>query len=436
MKNVSKNTIGVLFFVVALLVPAVFSSIVYASSVSVTTYNASSIGEYSASLNGFVSNPGGRSAVYFEWGENYLTGSATNIQEFNNSSGFNTVVSGLLPGRTYYFRAAARDTATGEISYGQTLSFTSGEKQYPSQQVPTIETRSASNVTNVSAVLNGAVNPQRSSDTVRWFEWGMTQSLGNQTPKANQGTGSGDFSYSLSDLKPNTTYYYKAAAQNANGPVFGSIFSFQTGGPNYLPTNPNTNVNPIAITQTPSGVSKTAATLNGLALPGGAIATRGWFEWGITGDLGNTTIIQNIGNASSIPFSQSITNLSPGTSYYFRAVIENERGKSQGNIVRLVTDSSTVNPPLVTETEPRTPPKTIATTTKTATNTASVGVLSGCFSNSLTGWLLLILLVILLVIAIDHIVDRYQKRKEEKKRSETDIQKEGGNNEEEARTIK
>lgn len=435
MNNASKNIIVVAFLVAVFFIPAVFSPFVFADTISATTNSASSIGENSATLNGFVSNPGSRSTVYFEWFGGGSSGlNNTGTEEYNGNASFHAAITGLLPGRTYSFRAVAISHTTGERVTGSTLDFTTGQRQYLSQQTPTVETRSASSVTSASAVLVGAVNPQGSSDTMRWFEWGPTQSLGTQTPKANQGTSAGDFNYSISDLKSNTTYYYKAVAQNANGVVTGSLFSFQTGGPNYLPTTPTTGGAPLAITQIPSGVSKTGATLNGLALPGGTVSTTGWFEWGITMDLGNTTVAQNIGNAASIPFSQNIANLSPGTSYYFRAVIQNERGKAQGNILRMVTDSSVVSPPITTGGTPKTPPKAIATST--ATNTAAVGVISKCLPNSLAGWLLIILIIVLIVIAIDHLVDRYQKRKEEKKRHELNMNKEGDKGEGVPRVIK
>lgn len=431
MNNASKNTIVVAFLAAVFLIPAVFSPFVFADTVSATTQSASSIGENSATLNGFVSNPGGRSTVYFEWFGGGSSGlNNTGTEEYNGNASFHAAITGLLPGRTYSFRAIAISNTTGEKSTGSTIDFTTGQRQYLSQQTPTVETRSASSVTSASAVLVGAVNPQGSSDTVRWFEWGATQSLGKQTPKANQGTGAGDFSYSISDLSANTSYYYRAVAQNANGLVTGSLFSFQTGNPNYLPTTPTTGVTPIAITQIPSGISKTEATLHGLALPGGTVATKGWFEWGTTMDLGNITVVQDIGSASSIPFSQKISNLSPGTSYYFRAAIQNERGKAQGSILRLVTDSYgvTISPP--------TPIKISPKATTTATNTAAVGLVNKCLPNSLAGWLLIILIIILIVIAVDHLVDRYQKRKEEKKRHEFGVNKEGDKGEGGPRIIK
>jgi len=414
MSNVYKNIIGMIFFATALILGVSFSSVAYADSISVRTDAATSIGERSAILNGFVSNPDGRSNAYFEWGGSGITETQTSASAYTGNTTFRATVIGLLPGRTYYFRAVAISKTTGEKVFGETINFTTGQKQFLSQQTPTIETRTATDVTGVSAVLNGAVNPQGSTDTMRWFEWGTTQSLGKQTPKANQGTTAGNFSYSISDLTPDTIYYYKAVAQNANGVVSGSVYSFRTGGLNYLPTTPvSTSAKPIVITLQPKVVSEQSAVLAGTAFPSATVATQGWFEWGKTNALGNKTLVQNIGSAASINYSQELPSLSSNTTYYYRAVIENERGKAEGIILSFRTGSGGVVGGGTAKPANGTKP----TETKTTNGTAAAGgVLSQCLPNSLIGWLIIVLIIILIMIAIDHLVDRYKKRKEAKKR--------------------
>lgn len=421
MSNVNKNIIGTVLFVSALLLGIAFSTTAYAQNISVITQSATSVGENSAVLNGFVSNPGGRSKVYFVWsGGGSSTQTTTSFAEYNGSTTFRATISGLLPGRTYSFRAVAELSTTGQVVSGTTLDFTTGQKQFLSQQTPTIETRSATDVTGVSAVLNGAVNPQGSSDTTRWFEWGTTQSLGKQTPKATQGTTAGNFSYSISDLTPNSIYYYKAVAQNANGVVSGSVYSFRTGDLNYLPGTPvvvSTSTKPIVITSQPKVVSDRSAVIAGTAFPSATVATRGWFEWGKTSALGSQTIVQNIGSAASINYSQELPSLAPNTTYYYKAIIENERGRAEGITLSFTTGSSGVSGGGGTAkpADDKKKPTDIKTDNGTA---AAGGIFTDCFPNSLLGWLIFILIVILIVIAIDHLVDRYKKRKEAKKRLE------------------
>lgn len=410
----------------AIIMFAVFMPAAFADTTTVNTYDATSVGENSAVLNGSVStSPAGmRVTVYFKWSGGGFPGeSSTSYEEYNGNATFHAAISGLLPGRSYSFRAVAISPTTGEVT-GTTLSFTTGQKQYLSQQTPTVETRSAGGVTNVSAILNGAVNPQGSADTVRWFDWGTTASFGNSTPKANQGTTAGSFNYSISDLAPNTVYYYRAVAQNSYGLVNGSMFSFQTGGPNYLPTTPGTpaTTTMFVITQAPRVVADTGAVIAGTAFPGGAFPTRGWFEWGTNASLGNSTVAKDIGSFPSTDFSTELTSLSVNTTYYYRAVIENSTGRVNG-----VTLSFTTRPITTNGGGPTTPPPVISkptTTEKTPTSTATVGAIASCFPNSLSGWLLILLIVILIVIAIDHLVDRYRRRKEEKKRREEEMNKE------------
>jgi hypothetical protein len=422
MKAMPKNTIAKVF-VAATLAFAAFSPVAFADSISVTTYDASAVGENSAVLNGYVSTDpaGSRVTVYFEWSG----GPSTSPEDYNGNASFHATVSGLLPGRSYSFRAVAISQATGMTASGNTLTFTTGQKQYPSQQSPTVDTSSASNVTSFSAVLNGSVNPQGSADTVRWFDWGTTAAFGNSTPKANQGTSAGSFSYSISNLSPNTTYYYRAVAQNSYGLVNGTTFSFQTSGPNYLSTPPTTtagSTTPFVITQAPRVVADTAAVVAGTAFPGGTVATRGWFEWGTNASLGNQTTPQDIGSAAAIDFSENIPNLSVNTVYYYRAVIENSKGRANGIILSFVTHPVSANGSGgATKKQPVISKPT--TTEPTPTSTAAIGTIAACFPNSLSGWLLILLLVVLIVIAIDHLVDRYRKRKEERERRGEDLNK-------------
>jgi hypothetical protein len=75
----------------------------------------------------------------------------------------------------------------------------------------------ASNITSAGATLNGSLNPE-GTDTVAYFNYGTTNSLGSTT--SSQDLGSGDsavpFGIGLSGLQPGTTYYYQLVTV-ANG---------------------------------------------------------------------------------------------------------------------------------------------------------------------------------------------------------------------------
>lgn len=93
---------------------------------------------------------------------------------------------------------------------------------------PVVTTIAASNITSVSAQLNGSVIPEGSS-TNGYFIWG-TDNPPTQHTTANQALGSG-FAVVLIDevitgLIPGTTYYFMAVGANSVGTVDGAILSF------------------------------------------------------------------------------------------------------------------------------------------------------------------------------------------------------------------
>jgi hypothetical protein len=82
-----------------------------------------------------------------------------------------------------------------------------------------------------------------------------------------------------------------------------------------------------------------SATLVGeIRNTGGTTNLTGWFEWGPTYSLGNSTPRENL-NVTHVPFKfcASIANLQPCTTYYYRAVAENAGGVSRGAIHSFTT---------------------------------------------------------------------------------------------------
>lgn len=101
---------------------------------SVRTVSASDLASSTATLNGTV-NPAGATAdfsvkAYFEWGEAADALDNTTAEQEITGSGdqdFEQAITGLIPGRQYFFRAAADNTKDGSgVVYGDTLSFRAG----------------------------------------------------------------------------------------------------------------------------------------------------------------------------------------------------------------------------------------------------------------------------------------------------------------------
>lgn len=203
------------------------------------------------------------------------------------------------------------------------------------------------------AVLKGYASPNGAADVTRWFEWGTSQSyLTNQTIKTNQGNSVQDFSQTISSLTPNTTYYYRAVAQNSYGTSYGTVLSFSSSsyGTSYGSTGTPSSFtdSPIVVTNLPERISDTGMKLNGTVLPRGYVSTSGWFDWGTTPALGNKTQSTNLGSALSIDFSDTLYGLTPSTLYYYQAVGQNQNGIARGSVLTFRT--SKVAPPAAVST--------------------------------------------------------------------------------------
>ncbi|MFO0743901.1 MAG: hypothetical protein U0469_02530 [Candidatus Paceibacterota bacterium] len=91
------------------------------------------------------------------------------------------------------------------------------------------------------------------------------------------------------------------------------------------------------VTNLATQVGATSAVCNGTALISSKMSSVGWFEYGTTVNLGNTTNSANIGSDETSNFSNLITGLKPGTTYYCRAVMSNADGTYKGKIVSFTT---------------------------------------------------------------------------------------------------
>jgi hypothetical protein len=107
---------------------SVFST-VSNSSLSVTTNPVAGMTATSAILSGALGDMGGTAMVqvWFEYGTTADLGNTTEMQTLNRDSSFSSVVTGLAPARTYYYRAVALNpTGGGRSVNGSISSFMTG----------------------------------------------------------------------------------------------------------------------------------------------------------------------------------------------------------------------------------------------------------------------------------------------------------------------
>ncbi|MBN2098890.1 MAG: hypothetical protein JW753_04755 [Dehalococcoidia bacterium] len=280
---------------------------------SVTTDEASNVTISGARLNGTLQSRGTADSVSvsFEWGTS--SGSYTSFTTDNvmpSTGPFYVDLSGLADNTTFYYRAKAVGDGT---SYGEEQTFKTGTVP------PSVTTGSAVNISTTSATLTGTLDDLGTATSVNvYFLWGTNAGGPYPNPTASQPMYSiGAFSADLSGLTPSTTYYFVARTMG-DGAHQGTQMSFTT-----LEA-------PVVTTGNASDVSGTSATLHGdLTDMGSAATVSVSFEWGIApGVYDNVTTVE----VKDIPgaFEFSLTDLSPGTTYYYRAKAEGDGGAVYG----------------------------------------------------------------------------------------------------------
>jgi len=197
----------------------------------------------------------------------------------------------------------------------------------------------------------------------RWFEFSVyndfVQSV-NVTPKRSY-DGNSRYSEKISGLSADTVYRFRPAVEINGSVYYGSTLTFRTKKigysepinivPSYSYSSGTFNLNnqgtisgnysnvgysynyttyndrtSSLTTKQADFLSYNSARLNANLFPSSEYNVYGWYEWGTTTDLGNSTSRVFIGKGPSLYFGQIISGLTPGTSYYFKPVIENMNG--------------------------------------------------------------------------------------------------------------
>lgn len=352
---------------------------------TIRTDSASNISNNSATLNGYL-NVNGNTDVFsgFVWGVNSNLTNFTALNTYSSNTTLSYYLTGLQENTTYSFQAITEDdygnTIYGEVRTFRTLSnnngctYNCGGYNYDR---PSVTTYSATDVRENAATLNGYVDNGNGYNTTRWFEYGTNYgALYNSTNHYSQAGNYGNFGERVANLSPNTTYYFRAVAQNNNGTAYGNVMSFTTTTQYYY-NNCGTygTCAPQAVTTIATSIGSVAARLNGIGVQDTNVVMTGYFEYGLTQSLGQTTTSNVIGSATSNPFNSSIYTLAPNTTYYYRAVVSTQYGVARGDIQTFRTNNVVVvnntNTTRVVNTDTT---RTVVTNTSVNTNVGGVGL--------------------------------------------------------------
>jgi hypothetical protein len=194
---------------------------------SVATYAATSKGQTTATLNGYLSALGSASsvAVGFLYDTSSTLSAATNVTATTLTSPgpFSAAVQGLTTGTTYYYRAWASGAG---FASGDVQSFVAAN---PGTSVPQTHTTTGHGSGPTTATLNGSVTSLGSATAVNvGFLYGTSPSLvGAVNVTVGILAAPGNFTLNAGGLYPGLTYYYEAWAEG-QGFAAGEILNLTT----------------------------------------------------------------------------------------------------------------------------------------------------------------------------------------------------------------
>ena len=288
------------------------------------TESVTVLSSFSAFAGGNVTDDGG--AAIIERGICWNT--SPNVSIANNTlaigegiGAFSGTIAPLSPDTIYYLRAYA--TNANGTAYGNEVSFIT-QTANTSGNLPTISTAAIDYQDGLSATSGGSITADGGlAVTARGVCWaiGVTPTINNT--HSLDGAGAGDFTSELTNLLPNTSYFARAYATNDAGTAYGITFSFTT------------NALAEVVTEQEVDLLFNQAILSGeVVATGNSSLQEIGFCWSETP---NPSIEDNtISNTPSVDFtgsfSNTITELTPNQTYFYRAYAINEMGVSYGTI--------------------------------------------------------------------------------------------------------
>ena len=286
------------------------------------TRPAEQITQTTATMNATV-NPEGSEVTEckFEYGTTESYGASTSCTLLPGS-GISAVavsapLSGLSAHTTYHYRIVAK--SAGGTSHGADQSFKTPVNP------PTVETKSAEQITQSSATVTATVNPNAGEVTECKFEYGTSESYGS-TAACSPSPGSGEkavaVSAALSALSENTTYHYRIVATNSSGTSRGSDGTFKTKAAAKAPS-----VGPEGAIE----FTQTSATLTGAVRPNGSEVTECKFEYGKTTAYGSSApCVPMPGSGEKfVEVTAAVSGLVPNSTYHYRISATNAGGTSK-----------------------------------------------------------------------------------------------------------
>jgi hypothetical protein len=304
------------FFCAALAIGPVLAE---AAGAPVATTGASSeVTPTSAKLAGTVDPNGLPTTVAFDYGTSTAYGSSTATQDAGTGTSpvdVTAALTGLTGGTTYHYRLVAANSGGTDAGTDQTFT----TPATPSK--PSIASRPATAIGVSSATIGASVSPHGPPTSIV-FDYGTSTAYGATTPPQDVGTGTTAVTLkaTISGLKPNTTYHFRARATNATGTTNGSDRSFKTTSPRKATVS----------TGGVADLTATGVTVTGSVDPNGR-DTQVYVQVGPTTKYGSRTPSVGVGAGdAAVPVTIGVAGLTPLRTYHYRVVAVSDAGSVTG----------------------------------------------------------------------------------------------------------
>jgi len=300
------------------------------AAVGTPTVSVGPIGNIGADyivVNSSMNGNGKRTTASLQYSTNasFSNSRTTAISAFTRDGSY-TAISGsdaltqLEPRTTYYIRVV------GSNSFGTTASAPVAVTTIGSE--PTVSTPRLSNVTGNDARVTAVVNPGHLNtsatvhiDTQSHFPNSSEYSVGTVTGESDQAV-----EYSFSNLTAQTTYYIRVQATNKLGTTTSATTTFTTTGYNTTADITSSTSTLLSIT---SNVTVITGDTKGSVL----------LQASPTSDFSQVVTSSESTFTSTGPTQHSLTvsQLSIATAYWVRAVVTNDIGSTNSNVVQVRT---------------------------------------------------------------------------------------------------
>lgn len=270
----------------------------------------SNVGFNSIDLACIVSSDGGAPVTErgFAYQQGQKAGGEIKVPAGSGTGAFNATVTGLLPGTNYAFRAYATNSTGTVYTNATTISTQNVQINFG--------TVTSANVSGNGVTLSSSLElVGQGSISERGFCLGTAADPTIDDHKYTAGEGPGEFSTTITDLNPGTTYYARAYGILNGMPAYSQGIDFTTQD-GQITFGSLTLSDP---------TSSTISCQSSITATGGLLVTSYGFCYGTSA---NPTVENNrVGAQGGLSdFANDITGLSPNVTYHVRAFGQNDQG--------------------------------------------------------------------------------------------------------------